>query len=120
MIIENKIVGDLMDRSPFVRQEIRKINNKVDTLEVEFYNGSSIISFPVGTDGSKIRGLRLQFTIIDEYAQMNKTIVDRVINLCWLFVVVMKSTKQTIQMMFKTECYLLLLLTLNLITYIKQ
>lgn len=79
MIIENKIVGDLMDRSPFVRQEIRKINNKVDTLEVEFYNGSSIISFPVGTDGSKIRGLRLQFTIIDEYAQMNKTIVDRVI-----------------------------------------
>lgn len=79
MIIENKIVGDLMDRSPFIRQEIRKINNKVDTLEVEFYNGSSIISFPVGTDGSKIRGLRLQFTIIDEYAQMNKTIVDRVI-----------------------------------------
>lgn len=79
MIIENKIVGDLMDRSPFVRQEIKKINNKVDTLEVEFYNGSSIISFPVGTDGSKIRGLRLQFTIIDEYAQMNKTIVDRVI-----------------------------------------
>lgn len=79
MIIENKIVGDLMERSPFVRQEIRKINNKVDTLEVEFYNGSTIISFPVGTDGSKIRGLRLQFIIIDEYAQMNKTIVDRVI-----------------------------------------
>lgn len=79
MIIENKIVGDLMDRSPFVRQEIRKINNKVDTLEVELYNGSTIISFPVGTDGSKIRGLRLQFIIIDEYAQMNKTIVDRVI-----------------------------------------
>ena len=79
MIIENKIVGDLMQRSKFLEQEVKKVNNKIDTLEVEFYNGSKIISFPVGTDGAKIRGLRLEFIIIDEYAQMNPTIVNRVI-----------------------------------------
>lgn len=79
MIIENKIVGDLMQRSKFLDQEVKDVKNKVDTLEVEFYNGSKIISFPVGTDGAKIRGLRLEFIIIDEYAQMNPTIVNRVI-----------------------------------------
>lgn len=79
MIIENKIVGDLMQRSKFLDQEVKDVKNKIDTLEVEFYNGSKIISFPVGTDGAKIRGLRLELIIIDEYAQMNPTIVNRVI-----------------------------------------
>ena len=79
MIIENKIVGDLMQRSKFLDQEVKDVKNKIDTLEVEFHNGSKIISFPVGTDGAKIRGLRLELIIIDEYAQMNPTVVNRVI-----------------------------------------
>lgn len=79
MIIENKIMGDFVNRSEILRGEIKDVKNNNDHLKVIFHNGSEIIAFPVGTDGSKIRGLRLQLVIIDEYAQMNKTIVDRVI-----------------------------------------
>lgn len=78
-IIENKILGDLSKRSPMLKQEIKKFSNNVDMMQLELYNGSKIIAFPVGVDGSKVRGLRLDFSIIDEYAQMDKTIVDRVI-----------------------------------------
>ena len=79
MIIENKIMGDFVNRSEILRGEIKDVKNNNDHLKVILHNGSEIIAFPVGTDGSKIRGLRLQLVIIDEYAQMNKTIVDRVI-----------------------------------------
>jgi hypothetical protein len=45
---------------------------------IKFTNGSVIEGYPVGTDGSKIRGAGMNFLWIDEYAQMSESVINLV------------------------------------------
>lgn len=79
ILVEDKIIKDLMDRSPFLRSEIEKTVISQAEARVEFYNGSRIMAVPTG-DGNKIRGYRFHVLMCDEYAQIKKEILDLVVN----------------------------------------
>lgn len=79
ILVEDKIIKDLMDRSPFLRSEIQKVVVSQAEARVEFYNGSRIMAVPTG-DGNKIRGYRFHVLMCDEYAQIKKEILDLVVN----------------------------------------
>jgi len=79
MVIEDKIVKDIMDRSPFLRSEISRVIISQAEAKIEFYNGSRILAVPTG-DGNKIRGYRFHILFCDEYAQIPKEILDLVVN----------------------------------------
>lgn len=79
ILIEDKIIKDLMDRSPFLCSEISKISLNMAEAKIEFYNGSRIIAIPTG-DGNKIRGMRFHVIMADEYAQIKPEIIDLVVN----------------------------------------
>lgn len=48
ILVEDKIIKDLMDRSPFLRSEIQKVVVSQAEARVEFYNGSRIMAVPTG------------------------------------------------------------------------
>lgn len=77
--IEDKIVKDLMDRSPFLKSEVSRVVVNMAEARIEFYNGSRIMAVPTG-DGNKIRGYRFHVLMCDEYAQIKKEILDLVVN----------------------------------------
>ena len=77
--IEEKYKGELCQLSPFLQQEESKYICSTQKARIEFYNGSWIEAFPLGTDGSKIRGARLHVTLIDETAYVPKYIIDNVV-----------------------------------------
>lgn len=77
--IEDKIVKDLMDRSPFLKSEASRVVINMAEARIEFYNGSRIMAVPTG-DGNKIRGYRFHVLMCDEYAQIKKEILDLVVN----------------------------------------
>lgn len=79
MVIEDKVVKDLMDRSPFLASEVSRVVMNMAEARIEFYNGSRIIAVPTG-DGNKIRGYRFHVLMVDEYAQVKKEILDLVVN----------------------------------------
>lgn len=79
MVVEDKVVKDIMDRSPFLRSEIKRVILSQAEAKIEFYNGSRILAVPTG-DGNKIRGYRFHVIMADEYAQIPKEIIDVVIN----------------------------------------
>ena len=63
--VQDKIIKDIMDRSPFIRSEISKSSVNMADAYVEFYNGSRIMAVPMGNDGAKIRGLRFHVIMAD-------------------------------------------------------
>lgn len=79
ILVEDKIIKDLMDRSPFLRSEVQKCVVSQAEARIEFYNGSRIMAVPTG-DGNKIRGYRFHVLMCDEYAQIKKEILDLVVN----------------------------------------
>lgn len=79
ILVEDKIIKDLMERSPFLRSEISKSIVSQAEARIEFYNGSRIMAIPTG-DGTKIRGYRFHVIMADEYAQIPKEILDIVVN----------------------------------------
>lgn len=79
IIIQDKIIKDLMDRSPFLRSEVKKVCVNLAEASVEFYNGSRIKALPTG-DGNKIRGERFHIIMADEYPHIKKEIIDLVVN----------------------------------------
>lgn len=82
ILLEEKILSDLVERSAMLKEEIHKNNVKKnsDAQSIRFYNGSKITAIPTGPDGGKIRGYRFNAVLVDEYAQMNPILVDRVIS----------------------------------------
>ncbi|WP_336786943.1 terminase large subunit domain-containing protein [Paenibacillus sp. MMO-177] len=79
ILVEDKIIKDLMDRSPFLKSEIKRVIVNMAEARIEFYNGSRIMAVPTG-DGNKIRGYRFHVLMCDEYAQIKKEILDLVVN----------------------------------------
>ena len=77
--IEEKYKGELCQMSPFLQQEEESYVCSTQKAKIEFYNGSWIEAYPLGTDGSKIRGARLHVTLIDETAYVPKYIIDNVV-----------------------------------------
>lgn len=77
--IEEKYKGELCQMSPFLQQEEEDYVCSTQKAKIKFYNGSWIEAYPLGTDGSKIRGARLHVTLIDETAYVPKYIIDNVV-----------------------------------------
>lgn len=80
-VIKEKIIDELMNQSPFLREEVKSINCSIQQAEITFCNGSWIKAFPmgVGNEGEKIRGARLNVILVDEYAYVGKEVVNMVI-----------------------------------------
>lgn len=62
--VQDKLIKDLMDRSPFLRSEISRYTVSQAEAVVEFYNGSRITAIPTG-DGNKIRGYKFHIIMAD-------------------------------------------------------
>lgn len=78
-----KEIETFVDNSPIFEDTIvggksKGIRHMTSEWTITFKNGSTIIAVPLGTDGSKIRGLRAHTLIIDEVAQVPEEIVDKV------------------------------------------
>lgn len=78
-VIEEKIIGEIMEWSPFIYNEIEDFKCNQQVAKVVFYNGSFIEAFPLGNDGAKIRGARLHVVMIDEAAYVPQYIIDTVV-----------------------------------------
>lgn len=78
--LQEKYKGELCEKSPFLAQEEKSFACSLQKARVEFYNGSWIEAYPIGNDGSKIRGARLHVVLIDESAYLNRELIDKVIN----------------------------------------
>ena len=57
----------------------RIISRGVDMWKIEFLNGSSILTAPIGVTGDNIRGLRAHATRLDEFKDFSDRIVNKVI-----------------------------------------
>jgi hypothetical protein len=67
----------LVHRTEFVRQSLDdKPKHHANEYRMKFRNGSMITALPLGTDGSKIRGVRATVIIVDEAAQVPSEIID--------------------------------------------
>lgn len=64
LLITEKVEKELMNMSPNLRREIKKISTSQNSIEVIFHNGSSFIA---GVAGEQSRGLRSTILITDEY-----------------------------------------------------
>lgn len=80
-VVKEKIIDDILNRSSFLKGEIKSYNCSVQQAEIVFLNGSFIRAFPmgVGNEGEKIRGARLNIILVDEYAYVGKEVVNMVI-----------------------------------------
>lgn len=78
-VIQEKFHDELCSMSPFLEQEASNYICSTQKARIEFYNGSWIEAFPVGTDGAKIRGARLNLILVDEAAYVPKYIIENVV-----------------------------------------
>ena len=77
--IQEKFHDELCNMSPFLEQEVETYVCSTQKAKITFYNGSWIEAYPVGTDGSKIRGARLNVILVDEAAYVPKYIIENVV-----------------------------------------
>lgn len=77
-VIREKYKENLCRMSPFIQQEEKSYKCSVQVAEIEFWNGSKIQGLPLG-DGSKLRGLRLNFLFVDEAFTVPKIIYETVL-----------------------------------------
>ncbi len=75
LIVVEKIEKELMTMSPNLKREIKKISTNNNRVEVIFYNGSSIVVCACNDDA---RGQRATCILVDEFRQVDKTVVDSV------------------------------------------
>jgi len=70
----------LMLRSPyFVSSTVKgQLSRSMSAFSVKFYNGSMVEALPLG-DGTKVRGRRYSIGVLDEYAQLDDSIIKLVI-----------------------------------------
>jgi len=77
LIVSEKIEKELMPKSANLRAEIRQIRTHGDEIEVDFYNGSTIIVV-VGNDNA--RGHRSTLLILEEFRMIKKNVIDSVLS----------------------------------------
>lgn len=77
--IQEKYKDELCEMSPFLAQEERLYICNTQKARVEWFNGSWLEAYPVGSDGAKIRGARLHVVLIDEAAYVPPYIIDNVV-----------------------------------------
>lgn len=78
-VIDEKIIREILEWSPFLAGEVKSSTATNLKARIDFYNGSWIEGYPLGSDGAKIRGARLHVVLIDEFAYVPKYIVEAVI-----------------------------------------
>lgn len=80
LMLYDKIMTDVYNKSFSLRYELPISKMKKGTMDASMtFNSKSKIKFlPIG-DGNKIRGERATFVMLDEHAQHDKTMIDRVI-----------------------------------------
>lgn len=80
LMLYDKIINDVYNKSFSVRHEIPKNGMKKGTMDasITFFSSSAIKFLPIG-DGSSIRGERATFIMLDEHAQHDETMINRVI-----------------------------------------
>lgn len=76
LLITEKIEKELMNMSPNLKKEIKKITTGQNAIEVIFHNGSSFIA---GVAGEQSRGLRSTILITDEFRLVDKEVLDSVL-----------------------------------------
>lgn len=77
LIVSEKILGELCEWSPVLRDEIRDWSTSVNDTFVQFKNGSIITVFVANENA---RGLRSNGVIREEFRQIDKKIEDSVIS----------------------------------------
>lgn len=77
--ISEKYKDELCMLSPLLEGEESLYVCNTQKARIEFYNGSWIEAFPVGTDGARIRGARLHLILVDEAAYVPQFIIDQVV-----------------------------------------
>lgn len=72
-------IQKIYDRSPYVRlSAVKEPSRGTERSIIKFSNGSFIEALPLG-DGSKIRGRRYRFVLIDEAAQCPIDVINKVV-----------------------------------------
>jgi hypothetical protein len=80
-VLLDKLEREIMDLSPMLLLEKDKFPKSQDDTSITFFNGSRIKAVSSGQgDKSSQRGDRFQVILADEYAQLKKEVIDRVIN----------------------------------------
>lgn len=75
LIVSEKIKKELMEQSPMLKREIKDIKTNSSDIEVNFYNGSSIVVVHA-SDNSV--GHRSSVLILEEFRRTKKDLIDRV------------------------------------------
>ena len=77
LIVSEKIVKEILPRSPLLQAEIKGIKDSQNEIEVKFNNGSSIV---VLVANENVRGYRATVFIYEEFRMIAKNIIDTVLS----------------------------------------
>lgn len=77
LIVTEKIVKEILPRSPLLQAEIKVIKDSQNEIEVKFNNGSSIV---VLVANENVRGYRATVFIYEEFRMIAKHIIDTVLS----------------------------------------
>ena len=77
LIVSEKIVKEILPRSPLLQEEIKTIRDSQNEIEVKFKNGSSIV---VVVANENVRGYRATVVIYEEFRMIVKSVIDTVLS----------------------------------------
>lgn len=77
LIVSEKIQKEILPRSPLLQKEIKVVKDNQNDIEVQFYNGSSII---VQVANENVRGRRANVVVYEEFRMIAKYIIDTVLS----------------------------------------
>ena len=77
LIVSEKIVKEILPRSPLPQEEIKTIRDSQNEIEVKFKNGSSIV---VVVANENVRGYRATVVIYEEFRMIVKSVIDTVLS----------------------------------------
>lgn len=77
LIVSEKIIKEILPRSPLLQEEIKSIKDSQNEIEVKFNNGSSIV---VLVANENVRGYRATVFIYEEFRMIAKNIIDTVLS----------------------------------------
>lgn len=76
LIVTEKIVKEILPRSPLLQAEIAKVRDGQNEIEVTFHNGSTIV---VVAANDNARGHRATVLVLEEFRLISKDILDTVL-----------------------------------------
>lgn len=79
LAVQEKYKNELCEMSPFLQQEEQNFICNNAKARIEWFNGSWIEAYPIGSAGEKIRGARLHVVLVDEAAYIPKVIIEKVV-----------------------------------------